>query len=222
MLPEYVTITLNDSSRMIDRTTIINDVLSSDDFLQEEDLLKSHQSSNEIYTQYGDFDFSFNEMNITDADKTIPLAVKVAAEGDYTIAMSSELSNYPAGYVFLHDKTLETYMKVSDGEVETLHLTEGVTEGRLEIVIKVDEVIVEPDNTEDVSEDGIAVYVHHGIATIEGIEAGAMVTIVDATGKTLYMSEATGNRMDYQFTVRGVYMITVRNNANVNTMKVVY
>ncbi len=222
ILPEYVTITLSDSSRMMDRTTIVNNELSSDGFLQEEDLVKSHQNSNEIYTEYGDFDFSFNEMNIIDADKTIPLAVKVAAEGDYTIAMSSEMSNYPTGYVFLHDKTLETYMKLSDGEVETLHLTEGVTEGRLEIVIKVEEVIVEPDNTEEVSEGGIAVYVHDGIATIEGIEVGAMVTIVDATGKTLYTAKATGDRMDYQFAVRGVYMITIRNNTKVNTVKVIY
>ncbi len=221
ILPEYVTITLNDNSRMIDRTTIISNVLSSDDFLQQEDLLKGHQSSNEIYTQYGDFDFSFNEMNISEGEKVIPLAVKVAAEGDYTIAMSSELSNYNIGDVVLHDKTLETYVKLSDGESETLHLMPGATEGRLELVIKVDEVITITDDTEDKT-NGIAVYVHDGIATIEGIEAGAIVTIVDATGKTLHVSEATGDRIDYQFAVRGVYMITVRNNANVNTVKVVY
>ncbi len=221
ILPEYVTVTLNDSSRMMDRTTIISNVFSSDDYLQEEDLMKSHQGSNEIYTQYGDFDFSFNEMNISEGEKVIPLAVKVAAEGNYTIAMSSELSNYNIGEVQLHDKTLETFTRLSDGESKTLHLIEGVTEDRLELVIKVDTVITITDNIGDET-GSIDVYVHDGTITLEGIEDGSTVTIVDATGKTLFASKTTGYRMDYQFAVRGVYMITVRNSESVNTVKVVY
>ena len=219
VLPEYITITLNDNERMMDRTTIINNDMASDGYMPKEDLISDHANSNEIYTTYYDIDFSFNKMNIEEGKKVIPVGVKVANEGDYTIALSEELTNYGIGNVVLHDKTLNKFTTLSDGEEETLHLGKGRTDGRLELIITVNETITAG---EDIDDNGkVEVFVNNGIATINGAETGAIVMITDATGKTIYTTEATGDRIDYEFAVRGVYMITVRGE-KVSTMKVVY
>lgn len=219
MLPEYITITLNDNERMLNRTTIINNATASDDFAQEEDLIADHISSYEIYTLYNNTDFAFNEMNIGEGEKVVPVGVKVMNEGDYTIALSEDLTNYNIGDIVLHDKTLNKYITLTNGESEMLHLEEGTTDNRLELIITVNETITSTNDAEEGSR--FETYVHDGIATLNVIEEGATVLITDATGKTVYTARATGDRIDFEFPVRGVYMITVCGE-KVNTVKVVY
>ncbi|MCQ2329239.1 MAG: hypothetical protein MJZ93_01610, partial [Paludibacteraceae bacterium] len=219
VLPEYITITLNDNDRMMDRTTIINKTMASDGYIQNEDLVKGNMSNNEIYTSYYGVNFSFNKMNIEEGKKVVPVGVKVAETGDYTIALSEELTNYGIGNIVLHDKALNTYTTLSEGEKETIHLEKGRTDGRLELIITVNETITGGEDIDDNS--NVEIFVNNGIATINGVEAGATIMITDATGKTIYTTEATGDRIDYDFAVRGVYMITVRGE-KVSTVKVVY
>ena len=218
ILPEYITLTLNENGKMIDRTTIINNVNAQDAYILDEDLLKAHLNSNEIYTINSGIDISFNKMDIVSERKVIPLGIKTLEAGNYTIALSEPLSSY-VGSVVLHDKKLNTYYDLTDGDSETLSLNKGKTNNRLELIVTGSNVISGVSEVDE--ESDIEVYVNGNVATISGIEEGTIVTICDATGKILYSTVATADRIDYQFPVQGVYMITVRGE-RVTTTKVIY
>lgn len=212
-LPEYITITIGSNDMMIDRTTIINNVDASDKYVMGEDLVKGHLSSNEIYTRYSNTDFSFNKMDIGKRMTVIPVGVRLAEAGDYTIALSEELTNFKVGNVVLHDKKLGTYYNLSNGESETLHLENGATNKRLELIIA--------GSGEMNGMENVKAYVKDGVVTVCGIEDNAFVTVTDAAGRMLYSKVVTSNWIDCELPAHGVYMITVRGEKP-TTVKVVY
>lgn len=213
--PEHFAIRLSRGNSS-DRTTVIANSDATTDYVIGEDLSKVTGNNINIYTIDSGIRYAFNERPIDHIDSTrISLGVNVRTSGTYTFAIDGNMTDFE-GQVILHDMQQGTYSNLTLGDA-TRELTPGTADSRFEII-----VTRKPVGVEQVGEDAqLSLYVTDGRLMTDTNLEGAELTIYDAQGRTLH-SERVNGTVDYQLPVRGVYMITVRQNDSKSTIKVVY
>ncbi len=203
-----------------DFTAVINADSRGREFRIGDDLGKMFNPCAQIFTYCDSVKCVFKELDVRNDSslRIIPLGVRIVEEGDYTFAIDDS-RHYFHGAVLLHDKTLNQYHNLNLQGTSQIHLTAGTDLERFELVLEPSEIPAGEEAIVGTSET-LDAYVYDGRLVVENIEDGSTLSIFDASGRMLYSAPAAGS-FDYDFGVRGVYMVVVSGNTT-GSIKVVY
>lgn len=213
--PEYFTLRLDNG---LDRTTVIDNPQASDLYVIGEDLSKVLRPGLSLYTLDSDrVSYAFNEMNIAaeSSDRHIPLGISASQPGMHTLGLSPDATDF-SGEVWLLDRENHTMTELTRGAVN-IQVPAGAVDNRFEIVVRRKPADVETAT----AASGLNAYVVDGRLYLDETVENAILTITDAQGRTLYTGPVSGQQA-YRFPMRGVYMISLRTDSNLRTIKLVY
>jgi surface protein len=159
---------------------------------------------------------AMNSIPQIEAEKAIPLGMKLAQEGAFTISLQqSDLDMASAG-IYLEDRALGIFTKLSESAY-TFQGEAGDVSGRFYLHF----------GMVDIGEQGIESsfnIVHQGDKLVLfGAEAYGFVQLFDLQGRIIFSGRLNGEAVQYLDTPyrSGVYLITVNNSIDTATRKVV-
>lgn len=201
----------------LDHTEIKDNPTGADEYVIGEDFYKMFNSGfDEIYTMIGDSVECFaNELNLQTSNRVVPLAFHIYNAGDFTLSLKNKANilDYKVYLRNLTDNSV-TDLLVND---PTLHLGEGISEGDYQI-----EIDYAPTAVSAVENDGNSkVYVlADGLLHIDNL-GSSVVSLYDATGKLLSVTDPHSDNLELTLPARGIYFVNLRGSEN-STVKVVY
>lgn len=201
----------------LDHTEIKDNPLGADEYVIGEDFYKMFNSGlDEIYTMIGDSVECFaNELNLQTSNRVVPLAFHIYNAGDFTLSLNHK-ANILDYKVYLRNLTDNTVTDLLMND-PTLHLGEGRIEGDYQI-----EIDYAPTAVSAVENDGNSkVYVlADGLLHIDNL-GSSVVSLYDATGKLLSVTDPHSDNLELTLPARGIYFVNLRGSEN-STVKVVY
>lgn len=166
-----------------------------------------------VYTLENGHRLAYNKMPMVKT--TIPVGIRPNRRGTLTFSLNDMATS--ASQVVLHDKQLNTYTDLKRNSY-TFTATEGVCDTRFEI-----ELSFSPMTTPTIEADGhngtLTVYTTEGGIVVNGLDNGAMVKLVDASGKAITHAYASGSEMTLPQLIPGIYMLMVNSNGETQGYK---
>lgn len=211
-----IVITLSNDFERYDETTLLADEEAADGYVINEDLAKLFsQGIPSIYSYWEGYEYAFNKMNFANVHREIPLGVKVYEQGQYTIALDNDKSNF-GDVVYLNDTKLNKRVNLLKNRYR-VSLNPGDDNGRF--ILEIDYV---PTGVADVDEEtGVMAYVTDDRLRVENIADESMVSVYDMAGRLVVSRYADGS-FECELPMRGAYIVKVVSDNSSNSVKVIY
>ena len=149
-------------------------------------------------------------------DNVIPVSIKVATDGFYTISASSIKGLPSNAKVFIEDKTSNRFQELNEGSVYSFNATTSDA-ARFALHIQ------SSSSTASSLNESALIYASGNVSTVRLSDAAtSTVTISDLTGRKVSQSTFEGDTFSTVVNApAGVYTITVSNGTMVKTQKVI-
>ncbi len=148
-------------------------------------------------------------------DNVIPVSIKVATDGFYTISASSIKGLPSNAKVFIEDKTSNRFQELNEGSVYSFNAT---TSDAARFALH-----IQSSSASSSLNESALIYASGNVATVRLSDAAtSTVTISDLTGRKVSQSTFEGDTFSTVVNApAGVYTITVSNGTMVKTQKVI-
>ena len=210
-----ITVLLSDSNSLSDQTTIINNPNSTTDYEIGLDLAKWLGFANipQIYSIQNDELLAFNTQHIN-TSTTIPLGIYIPKSQEYTFS----LNNYSlsAFNIYLHDNYTQSTIDLGNNDY-SLHLDSGTYNNRFEL--RFNQHITTNSHIE---KENISISQNNETLHIENLTNQSIVYIYDAVGRLIFQSPNNITSLNYNFSCKGIYIVTIQTNDSTSSFKISY
>ena len=223
--PAIVAISLTNAKGESDKTTLLIADRFTNEYEMNADFFKwfgdyyTYYTKPVLYTLGADNESrAFNALNEELAAQPVALGMYAAQAGEYTFSLyqRSELSRVEE--VWLHDATSNTHTNLMlDNYTFSTSKTDGA--GRFSLSVKMKPKIA--TDIDDIRPGQVWATSQDNEVIVNGLNSGLHLWLYDAVGKLLYAEPTTNYQHRYTVPQDGVYFITVKDVAQVRTIKVV-
>ena len=223
--PAIVAVSLTNAKGESDKTTLLIADRFTNEYEMNADFFKwfgdyyTYYTKPVLYTLGADNESrAFNALNEELAAQPVALGMYAAQAGEYTFSLyqRSELSRVEE--VWLHDATSNTHTNLMlDNYTFSTSKTDGA--GRFSLSVKMKPKIA--TDIDDIRPGQVWATSQDNEVIVNGLNSGLQLWLYDAVGKLLYAEPTTNYQHRYTVPQDGVYFITVKDVAQVRTIKVV-
>lgn len=190
----------NDS--MSDKTRVVLNPQASMEYEIGKDATK-FESMNPNSPSIFSLDKDNNQLAINERpydNGVVRIGCKIGVEGNYSISLQKAV-NKP---IMLHDLETGNICDLSKNAYEFESST-GVFLNRFELRTDI------PTSNEMLPE-GMSISMNGNNLSVNGVKANSIIILVDASGKMIYNSKSTGNRVEIRLPMEGVYYLQIVDN----------
>ena len=190
----------NDS--MSDKTRVVLNPQASMEYEIGKDATK-FESMNPNSPSIFSLDKDNNQLAINERpydNGVVRIGCKISVEGNYSISLQKAV-NKP---IMLHDLETGNICDLSKNAYEFESST-GVFLNRFELRTDI------PTSNEMLPE-GMSISMNGNNLSVNGVKANSIIILVDASGKMIYNSKSTGNRVEIRLPMEGVYYLQIVDN----------
>lgn len=223
--PAIVAISLTNAKGESDKTTLLIADRFTNEYEMNADFFKwfgdyyTYYTKPVLYTIGADNESrAFNALNEELAAQPVALGMYAAQAGEYTFSLHLRSDLGRVEEVWLHDATSDTHTNLMlDNYTFSTSQTDG--SGRFSLSVKMmPKIATSIDNIEPGT---IWATAKDNEVIVNGLNSGLQLWLYDAVGKLLYAEPTTNYQHRYTVPQDGVYFITVKDVAQVRTIKVV-
>ena len=212
---DKITILIADTNSLSDQTTIINNPNSTTDYEIGLDLAKwiGHAQIPQIYSIQNEVLLAFNSQSIN-TSTSFPLGIYIPKSQEYKFSITNySLSSFN---IYLHDYATQTTTDLSTNGY-TLHLDSGTYNNRFEL--RFNQHIT---TNSYIEKENISIYQNNESLHIEDLPDKSIVYIYDAVGRLIFQSPNNITFLNYNFTSKGIYIVTIQTNNSTSSFKISY